>query len=213
MKQIPATILVVDDDQDTREYLAMFFERFKYEVLLASNGAEALALANSAHPDVILLDVIMPDIDGYQVCRRLKDDPTTSHIPVILITVLRKLEDEVRGFEAGAHDYISKPYNQAELSARINAALRVKRLQDELQRRNLALKELIRILQRDITDPLTGVLGRATLLLRRPLPEELKDGLQVIETMAKRIAELLARLDQDLKDIQSPAGLKDNSSL
>jgi putative two-component system response regulator len=201
MSLSPATILVVDDDQDSREYLALCFSHLNYKVIQAINGSQALALAKSAQPDVIILDVVMPDLDGYQVCRHLKDDDRTAHIPVVLITVLRKLEDEIRGFEAGAHDYISKPYNRAELSARITAALRVKRLQDQLRHRNDALKELIKVLQRDITDPLTGVLGRTTLMLRHPLSDEVSEGLQTIETLAQRIAKLIKHLDQEIKDI------------
>jgi DNA-binding response OmpR family regulator len=201
MKLTPARILIVDDDQDTRDFLATFFEQSNYQVNSAGNGGEALQLAKSAQPDVILLDIVMPDMDGYQVCRKLKEDITTKYIPVVLITVLRKPEDEIKGFEAGAHDYISKPYNKAELIARITAALRVKRLQDELYQRNMALKELISLLQRDITDPLTGVLGRTTLLLRRNLPEDVAEGLRTIEAMAKRIAELLTKLGHSLKDI------------
>lgn len=200
MKASP-TILVVDDDQDAREYLVTCFTHLNYQTIQASNGLEALELAKSDQPDVIVLDVVMPGLDGYQVCRRLKDDQNTSHIPIILITVLRKLEDEIRGFEAGAHDYVSKPYNRAELNARITAALRVKRLQDELRSRNESLKELVKVLQRDITDPLTGVLGRTTLLLRHRLSEDVLEGLQTIETLAQRIAKLIKRLDQETKDI------------
>lgn len=201
MNLTPATILVVDDDQDSREYLALCFSHLNYQVIEASNGQEALALAKSTKPDVIVLDVVMPDLDGYQVCRKLKDDEKTEHIPVVLITVLHKLEDEIRGFEVGAHDYISKPYNRAELSARITAALRVKRLQDQLRHRNEDLKELIKVLQRDITDPLTGVLGRTTLLLLHPLADEVSEGLHTIETLAQRIAKLIKRLDEEMKDI------------
>ncbi|KAF0248552.1 MAG: histidine kinase [bacterium] len=197
----PATILVVDDDQDSREYLALCFSHLNYQVIQANNGQQALALAKSVKPDVIVLDIVMPDLDGYQVCRKLKDDEKTEHIPVVLITVLHKLEDEIRGFEAGAHDYISKPYNRAELSARITAALRVKRLQDQLRHRNEALRELIKVLQRDITDPLTGVLGRTTLLLLHPLTDDVSEGLHTIETLAQRIAKLIKHLDEEMKDI------------
>ncbi len=200
MKTSPK-ILVVDDDQDAREYLVTCFTHLNYQTIEASNGQEALDLARSAQPDVIVLDVVMPDLDGYQVCRILKDSQETKHIPVVLITVLRKLEDEIRGFEAGAHDYISKPYNRAELNARITAALRVKRLQDELHNRNESLRELIKVLQRDITDPLTGVLGRTTLLLRHKLSEDVLEGLQTIETLAQRIAKLIKQLDREIKDI------------
>jgi DNA-binding response OmpR family regulator len=201
MKVPTQKILVVDDDQDAREYLVMCFEQMNYQVIQANNGQEALNLAKSEQPDVIVLDVVMPDLDGYQVCYQLKENKETSHIPIILITVLRKLEDEIRGFEAGAHDYISKPYNKAELAARITAAMRVKSLQDKLRHRNESLKEVIKVLQRDITDPLTGVLGRTTLLLRHRLPEDVSDGLQTIENLAQKIAKLVKQLDQEIKDI------------
>lgn len=201
MKVPTQKILVVDDDQDAREYLVMCFEQMNYQVIQANNGQEALNLAKTEQPDVIVLDVVMPDLDGYQVCYQLKENKETSHIPIILITVLRKLEDEIRGFEAGAHDYISKPYNRAELAARITAAMRVKSLQDKLRHRNESLKEVIKVLQRDITDPLTGVLGRTTLLLRHRLPEDVSEGLQTIENLAQKIAKLVKQLDQEIKDI------------
>ncbi|MBK7996427.1 MAG: response regulator [Blastocatellia bacterium] len=201
MKVPTQKILVVDDDQDAREYLVMCFEQMNYQVIQATNGQEALSLTKIEQPDVIVLDVVMPDLDGYQVCYQLKENKETSHIPIILITVLRKLEDEIRGFEAGAHDYISKPYNRAELAARITAAMRVKSLQDKLRYRNDSLKEIIKVLQRDITDPLTGVLGRTTLLLRHRLPEDVSEGLQTIENLAQKIAKLVKQLDQEIKDI------------
>lgn len=201
MKVPTQKILVVDDDQDAREYLVMCFEQMNYQVIQANNGQEALSLTKIEQPDVIVLDVVMPDLDGYQVCYQLKENKETSHIPIILITVLRKLEDEIRGFEAGAHDYISKPYNRAELAARITAAMRVKSLQDKLRQRNDSLKEVIKVLQRDITDPLTGVLGRTTLLLRHRLPEDISEGLQTIENLAQKIAKLVKQLDQEIKDI------------
>lgn len=201
MKVPTQKILVVDDDQDAREYLVMCFEQMNYQVIQANNGQEALSLTKIEQPDVIVLDVVMPDLDGYQVCYQLKENKETSHIPIILITVLRKLEDEIRGFEAGAHDYISKPYNRAELAARITAAMRVKSLQDKLRQRNDSLREVIKVLQRDITDPLTGVLGRTTLLLRHRLPEDVSEGLQTIENLAQKIAKLVKQLDQEIKDI------------
>jgi len=201
MKVPTQKILVVDDDQDAREYLVMCFEQMNYQVIQATNGQEALSLTKIEQPDVIVLDVVMPDLDGYQVCYQLKENKETCHIPIILITVLRKLEDEIRGFEAGAHDYISKPYNRAELAARITAAMRVKSLQDKLRQRNDSLREVIKVLQRDITDPLTGVLGRTTLLLRHRLPEDVSEGLQTIENLAQKIAKLVKQLDQEIKDI------------
>lgn len=194
-------ILVVDDDDDAREFLASCVSNFDYEVLQASSGREAILIAATAHPDVIVLDVVMPGMDGYQVCQELKQQAETQDIPIILVTVLRKLSDALRGFEVGAHDFISKPYNQAELNARIRSALHVKKLQDLLKSRNSALKDLLKLLQVDITDPLTGVLGRTTLLLHNQLAEDVREDLKTIESMADRIAQLMKHLDNDIKTL------------
>ena len=125
-------ILVVDDEPANVEVFRRLMTRLGYEVLTASNGELALESVTRDRPDLILLDVNMPGIDGVEVCRRLKADPKTRLIPVVLITTLSASEDRVRGIEAGADDFLAKPPVVAELEARVRSLTRLKRYTDEL---------------------------------------------------------------------------------
>ena len=100
---------------------------------MAKDGKTAFNIANRFHPNLILLDIMMPGIDGYEVCRRLKDDPTTSDIPIIFLSALGDTEDKVKGLELGAVDYISKPFQPEEVLARVNTHLTIRRLSREVQ--------------------------------------------------------------------------------
>lgn len=149
-------ILVVDDVPDNVEILDARLASRGYEVVTATNGEEALARVQEEAPHLILLDVMMPGMDGHEVARRIKDDPKLPFIPIILVTALTEAEDVVQGLESGADDHISKPYNFRELEARVRAMLRIKRLQDELDLKNREL-ELAnhRLKKLSITDGLT----------------------------------------------------------
>ncbi|MEQ1911925.1 MAG: HD domain-containing phosphohydrolase [Vicinamibacterales bacterium] len=125
-------ILVVDDEPQNVEVLRRLMTRLGYEVLTASDGESALKSVARNNPDLVLLDVNMPGIDGVEVCRRLKADPTTRLIPVVLITTLTSSADRVRGIEAGADDFIAKPPVIAELEARVRSLTKLKRYTDEL---------------------------------------------------------------------------------
>ena len=125
-------ILVVDDEALQRQVLCDLLVAEGYEVATAASGVEALAQVLEAPPDCVLLDVLMPGMDGYEICRRLKSDLRTVFIPVVIVTVLRRLEDKVKGIEAGADDFLLKPVNPLELLARVRASLRLKLLTDEL---------------------------------------------------------------------------------
>lgn len=116
-------VLVADDDPDILTLVGFRLERAGYEVLPARDGEEALALALERQPDLAILDVMMPKLDGYEVTQRLRDDPATSGMPVILLTARVQEEDITRGFEAGADDYIKKPFSPQELRARVQAIL------------------------------------------------------------------------------------------
>jgi adenylate cyclase len=124
-------LLVVDDDADNREIAARFLERAGYTVERAGDGAAALAAVAERAPDLVLLDVMMPGLDGIEVCRRLKQDPDTRLIPVVIMTGLAHLDDRIRGIQAGADDYLTKPVDRAELLARIKTSLRLKDAVDE----------------------------------------------------------------------------------
>src|SRR6478735_8567151 len=128
-----AKILVVDDTPHNVKLLADILGMKGYEVSIATNGEEALAKVAAGHPDLILLDIMMPGLSGYDVCRKMREDPATSLLPVVLCTSLDPGQERVKGIEAGADDFLTKPINQAELFARVKSLLRIKTLQDEVK--------------------------------------------------------------------------------
>lgn len=136
-----ARILVVDDIPTNRLLLEARLATAYYQVSSAANGPEALALAASEKPDLILLDVMMPDMDGFEVCQRLKADRETAHIPVVMVTALDSPADRVRGLEAGADDFLTKPVDGAALFARVRNLVRVKMMIDELRLREETFDE------------------------------------------------------------------------
>ena len=140
----PARILVVDDVADNVEILRMRLEAMGYEVMVAVDGEEALQKAASDLPDLILLDIMMPKIDGLQVVRMLKADATLPFIPVILVTARATPKDVVAGLDAGGDDYLTKPIDHAALVARVRAMLRIKALHDEIQALNTGLEAKVK---------------------------------------------------------------------
>jgi len=130
-----ARILIVDDIEANRRLLQAKLEAQYHSVILASNGPQALEMARTHDPEIILLDVMMPGMDGYEVCRRLKADPVTSHIPVVMVTALSDTEDRVRGLDAGAEDFLTKPVDDFLLNSRVNALMRYSAVTSELRKR------------------------------------------------------------------------------
>jgi DNA-binding response OmpR family regulator len=116
-------ILIIDDDIDTLKLVGLMLERQGYSIAVASNGSLGLTRAASEKPDLILLDVMMPDMDGYEVTRRLRGDPALAHIPIIMFTAKTMVDDKVAGFESGVDDYLTKPAHPAELTAHVKAVL------------------------------------------------------------------------------------------
>ena len=157
-------ILVVDDHEDNVEVLRARLEARGYDVRGANSGQEALDTVNQWVPDLILLDVMMPDMDGLEVVSRLKADRNLPFIPVIMQTALDSTERMVAGLEAGADDYVTKPINFAELEARVRSILRIKKLQQALSERERELSMMNdRLLHISLTDGLTGVDNRRSL--------------------------------------------------
>ena len=130
-----ARILVVDDVEPNVRLLEAKLTLEYYEVLTACDGATALQIASDERPDIILLDVMMPGMDGFETCRRLKADPVTRHIPVVLVTALDGREDKIKGLEAGADDFVTKPIDDVVLFARVKSLVRLKSVMDELRER------------------------------------------------------------------------------
>src|SRR5687767_11981349 len=159
--ELTGRILVVDDHQDNVELLRARLESWGYAVDTAADGLQALASVEASPPDLILLDVMMPSVDGNEVARRIKQNPDLPFIPIIMQTALDSTESKVEGLEAGADDYITKPIEFAELKARLRSMLRIKRLQEELEERErqlLEANERLRHMSR--TDGLTGLDNR-----------------------------------------------------
>ena len=138
-----ATVLVVDDVPDNLDILCRALERAEYDVLVATNGVQALDIAPRARPELILLDVMMPGMDGYATCRKLKEDPVTREIPIIFLTALDQTDKIVEGFRAGGVDYVTKPFNQEEVLVRIQTHLERTRLASELALLNAELEKKV----------------------------------------------------------------------
>ena len=140
-KEDTGTILVVDDSPEMLNLLTDILTIGNYRVRIASNGQTALESIANEMPSLILLDVKMPDMDGYEVCQRLKDDERTAGIPVIFISGFDETANKIKSFESGGIDFITKPFQSAELLARIKIHLELRRLQEELEARNICLQQ------------------------------------------------------------------------
>ncbi len=134
-------LLLVDDNPTNLQVLYQTLETTGCKLLVAKNGETALAIAQKASPDLILLDIMMPGIDGFEVCRRLKDNPDTASIPVIFLSALTDTKDKVQGLQLGAVDYVSKPFQPDEVIARVNTHLTIHRLKREVEQKKDALED------------------------------------------------------------------------
>ncbi|MBM4024606.1 MAG: response regulator [Planctomycetes bacterium] len=137
-------ILVVDDDPQNLELVQAYLEDIECRTEAARDGLEALELVAREKPDLILLDVMMPKMSGFEVCRRLKEDPQTSTIPIIMVTALNEFGDIERGIDSGTDDFVSKPINKLELLTRIRTMLKLKHVTDRLHRTMAYLSEIDR---------------------------------------------------------------------
>jgi CheY-like chemotaxis protein len=129
-----STILVVDDNAQNLELLVAYLDDLDCEVRTAVDGVDCLEQVQQSVPDLILLDVMMPRMSGFEVCRKLKSDPNTRDVPIVMVTALNELGDIERGVESGTDDFITKPVNRLELSTRVKSLLRVRHLKGELDR-------------------------------------------------------------------------------
>lgn len=191
-------VLAVDDDERNLALLGAKLEREGYELDTARNGVEALMKVNTFHPDLILMDVMMPQMDGYEALRQLKSREETRYIPVIMLTGRAEIEDKVLGFEVGAEDYINKPYSLQEVSARVKSLLRMRALQTKLRETEkvAALGEMVDGIAHEIRNPLTAIGGMARRLYEGETEPQHKEYAQWIIRSVERLERMLQRIDE-----------------
>ena len=169
----PASILVVDDTPENVLLLSAVLENKGYKVVTASSGAEALQLIATEPPDLVLLDVVMPQMSGYEVCRKIRENPATGVLPVVMVTALDPGQERIKGLDAGADDFLTKPINQAELLARVRSLLRIKGLYDTVEDLARQLAENNRTLEGRVAEQVSQLerLGRLKRFFAAPLAE------------------------------------------
>jgi DNA-binding response OmpR family regulator len=202
LKKRSLTVLIVEDDDELREILHAEFELEGLTVLTATDGSEAVTTVRRLKPDLILMDIMMPVMNGIEATEIIKSDEETKHIPIVMLTAAGNKEDIVKGLEAGAIDYITKPFFMPELKARLKAILQHKIMYDELKRiqdtlikneRLRTMSALTEAVQGSVNGPLTLIFGRIHLL-RRKEGKISKDDLRTLENAANKIKDIINHL-------------------
>ncbi len=202
-------VLIVDDQVENLQIIGNILKVYNLKKAIATNGFEALEIAQKIKPDLILLDIMMPELDGLQVCKKLKENPKTSDIPIIFLTAKTQEEDIVAGFEAGGVDYITKPFKTSELLSRVKTHIELKIQKDIVAKQNESLKELIKeknelmaIAAHDLKNPLQVIIGFAKILEDRTnlLPD---NEIAEIAHYIRISGEGMYRIITDLLDLNS----------
>jgi len=201
-------VLIVDDEEPNITLLTAWLAPEGYEVVAARSGPEALEVVKAERPDIVLLDVMMPNMDGFEVCRRLKEQDETKFLPVVLVTALSDREDRIRGIEAGADDFLSKPIDEGELKARVRSLIKMKGLHDRLEKSYRDLKELeqtkdtlVQMIIHDLRTPLTGISGFIDLCRRVTSSGDREKALSYLDK-ASRECNRMIMLINNLLDIE-----------
>ncbi|HKJ34594.1 MAG TPA: hybrid sensor histidine kinase/response regulator [Balneolales bacterium] len=201
------TILIVDDTQHNVQVLSQLIRVAGYRVIAAFNGKDALDLASKRKPDLVLLDILMPEMDGFQVCELFKKNNDLKNIPIIFLSALSDAESKIKGFKVGGIDYITKPFHREEVLARIDLHLTLQKLEEErkknikelenreknLKSLNRAKDEVMRIVSHDIRNPLTGIIGVANMIQNQDdlSKGELRGMMEMIEQSSQELLKLV----------------------
>jgi DNA-binding response OmpR family regulator len=204
-------ILIIEDNQENIDLLVYFLRPQGYNLVTATNGVKGLELAKKEHPEIILLDIMLPKMNGFEVCERLKNAPDTKYIPIIMITALKDLKDKLRALQVGADDFITKPFENVELLARVKSLLRIKEYHDKLERTNKELEEknesllrmdefkeeLINLIVHDMKNPLFVIQGNLQMMsmsLDNLSPDYIKKYTQRIERSSQQLLRMVVNL-------------------
>ncbi len=204
----PARILIVDDDDDTLAILRMVLKRDGYKVDSANDGVQALDILKEKKHDLVISDVMMPEMDGYRFVETVRQDPDIRTTPIILITAKKETEDKVAGLEKGADDYITKPYNLVELRARINGLLRLRELRRELIEREKELEQIhtleqtLMTVSHHINNAISPISGRAQLC-KPDNPDSVVKLIDAAHEGTRRIRETIALLERVILTMKS----------
>lgn len=207
-------VLVVDDAEENLKVIWGILSDTEIDVLFAENGNEAIKIAKKKFPDLILLDINMPELNGYETCKVLKQDEATKEIPVIFLSALNDKGDIVKGFNCGGVDYITKPFNHAELISRVNTHLELKTSKELLKKQNEELKELVAtknkffsIIAHDLKSPFSFLLGYSNILNERLEEFEIKNLKEILKQMHSGLHRTYVLLENLLLWTQSQKGM------
>jgi two-component system, sensor histidine kinase and response regulator len=183
-----SSILIVDDELKNFDVLEAMLLTEDYQLHYAANGIQALSLLETHQPDLILLDVMMPEMDGIEACRQIKTHQNWKHIPIVMVTALNSKEDLIRCLDAGATDFLSKPVHSAELRARVRAMLRIKQQHDDLQKLLQTREDMVSIIVHDLRNPLSSIFLSIDLLRSPQLPpDKYQDKINIIGISAHQL--------------------------
>jgi two-component system sensor histidine kinase/response regulator len=212
MNSTTEKILIVDDVSRNIQILGNILSQNQFQIAYAQSGKQAIDICETQDFDLVLLDIMMPEMDGYEVCERLKENPSTREIPIIFLTAKADMDSIIKGFEIGGQDYITKPFNAAELLARVNSHLLIRRQKKELEIMNSHLEDVVRertyeletanhklnildkaksnflsIISHEIRTPLNGIIGLTELLNQSVIEEEQKVNIRFLKQASTRL--------------------------
>ncbi|MGE0084540.1 MAG: response regulator [Desulfococcaceae bacterium] len=189
-EKLEACVLIVDDNPKNLQVLGTVLKQAGYQIVVAQTGIQALKAVQKIVPDLILLDIMMPEMDGFETCRKLKNMQITKDIPIIFLTARTETEDVIRGFESGAVDYVVKPFNSLELLTRVNTHIELTR-----QRKLQGVLEMAGTVCHEINQPLQSILGYSELLLMEVKPgDPLYDKIAKIRDQIDKMGKITQKL-------------------
>lgn len=207
------TVLIVDDNPTNVKIIAITLQLLKYKIVIATNGLGAIEMVKRTRPDLILMDVMMPEMDGYETCKIIKEDKVNENIPVIFLTALNDKENIVKGFDVGGVDYISKPFNKEEFISRVQTHLELKLTRDELQETSNYLTDLnsikdkmFSVIGHDLRSPLSSVKMSLEFLSQTINKNEDEEFKEIMDTLVKTTDEVFSLLENLLGWAKSQSG-------